>query len=78
MMQHVIITGMNGETLREVSIDAECTVRGLKQAIECSMRAPAVEQILYHRGTPLGKTFWLKDQWTRGGTYEPSQDDRNG
>ena len=42
----VIITDMSGESLCEVSIGAECTVRGLKQKIERITRVPAVEQQL--------------------------------
>merc|ERR1711879_681605 len=42
----VFITDMSGDNLCEVSIGAECTVRGLKQEIERITRAPAVEQQL--------------------------------
>ena len=36
----VIITDMSGETLCEVSIASDCTVRGLKKEIERSIRVP--------------------------------------
>ena len=45
-LSKVIITEMSGETLCEVSIGAECTVRELKHEIERIARAPAVEQQL--------------------------------
>ena len=42
----IIITWMNGETLCEVSIDSDCTVRGLKIEIERSIHVPSVDQHL--------------------------------
>ena len=42
----VIITDMSGETLCEVSIASDCTVRGLKEEIERSIRVPYQRQHL--------------------------------
>ena len=42
----VIITDMSGETLCEVSIASDCTVRGLKKEIERSIHLPSVDQHL--------------------------------
>ena len=42
----VIITDMSGETLCEVSIASDCTVRGLKKEIERSIRVPYEDQHL--------------------------------
>ena len=42
----VIITNMSGETLCNVSINSNCTVRGLKEVIEHTIGVPSVEQHL--------------------------------
>ena len=41
-----IITNMSGETLCNVSINSNCTVRGLKEVIEHTIGVPSVEQHL--------------------------------